>query len=76
MKISVLGAGNGGCAVAFDCAQHGHEVALWDFDQFDTQISAIAAAGGITASGDLTGFAPVAYAGHDLARALAGAELV
>ena len=76
MKISVLGTGNGGCAVAFDCAQHGHEVALWDFDQFDTQISAIAEAGGITAGGELTGFVPMAYAGHDLARALEGAELV
>jgi opine dehydrogenase len=76
MKISVLGTGNGGSATAFDCAQHGHEVALWDFDQFDIQISAIAAAGGIRAGGGLTGFAPVAYAGHDLARALYGAELV
>ncbi len=76
MKISVLGSGNGGCAVAFDCAQHGHDVALWDFDQFDTQISAIAKAGGITAGGELTGFVPVAYAGHDLARALDGADLV
>ncbi len=76
MKISVLGTGNGGCAVAFDWAQHGHEVALWDFDQFDVQISAISAAGGITASGDLAGFAPVPYAGHDLARALEGADLV
>jgi opine dehydrogenase len=76
MKIGVLGTGNGGCAVAFDCAQHGHEVALWDFDQFDTQISAIAEAGGITAGGELTGFAPMAYAGHDLARTLKGADLV
>ena len=76
MKISVLGTGNGGCAAAFDCAQHGHDVALWDFDQFDTQISAIAAAGGITSGGELTGFVPMAYAGHDLARALEGAELV
>lgn len=76
MKISVLGSGNGGCAVAFDCAQHGHEVALWDFDQFDTQVAAVAKTGGITATGDLTGFAPVAYAGHALARALEGAGLV
>jgi len=76
MKISVLGSGNGGCAVAFDCAQHGHEVAVWDFDQFDTQIAAIAHAGGVTADGDLTGFAAIAYAGHDLARALEDADLV
>lgn len=24
MKIAALGSGNGGCAVAFDCSQHGH----------------------------------------------------
>ena len=34
MKITVLGAGAGGTAVAFDCAAHGHEVRLFDFDQF------------------------------------------
>jgi opine dehydrogenase len=76
MKISVLGSGNGGCAVAFDCAQHGHDVALWDFDQFDTQVRPIAEAGGIVADGELGGFVPMAYSGHDLERALQGAELV
>jgi len=26
MNIVVLGSGNGGCAVAFDCAAHGHKL--------------------------------------------------
>ena len=76
MKISVLGTGNGGCAVAFDCAQHGHDVYLWDFEDFGKGIDAIAKAGGITSEGDLSGFAPITYAGHDLEMVLDGADLV
>ncbi len=76
MKIAVLGSGNGGCAVAFDWAQAGHEVALFDFEQFNTQIQAIASAGGIYAQGQLEGFAPVKYAGHDIEPVVADAELI
>ena len=77
MRVAVLGAGNGGVASAFDFAQHGHEVV------------AVRAAGvrrrtwsrstrpaGSRASGDLEGFAPIRYAGHDAGEAMAGAELV
>lgn len=76
MKITVLGAGAGGTATAFDCASHGHEVRLFDFASFPDNIAAIAAQGGIHAEGELSGFAPVAYAGHDIDQALAGAELL
>ena len=55
MKIAVLGAGPGGTAVAFDCANHGHEVRLFDFPQFPANIEAIAAEGGIHADGDISG---------------------
>src|SRR3954462_12334819 len=76
MRVAVLGAGNGGVASAFDFAQHGHEVALYATAEFGENVVAVDEAGGITASGDLEGFAPVRYAGHDVAEALAGAELV
>ena len=76
MKIAVLGAGAGGTAVAFDCASHGHEVRLFDFPQFPANIAAIDRQGGIHAEGDLSGFAAVASAGHDVDEALLGAELV
>ncbi|MEI2786221.1 MAG: NAD/NADP octopine/nopaline dehydrogenase family protein [Candidatus Nanopelagicales bacterium] len=76
MKVSVLGSGNGGMAIAFEWSQAGHEVALFDFEQFGANIAAVAAAGGITSDGELEGFAPVAYSGHDIAVALKGAELV
>ena len=38
MNIAVLGSGNGGCAVAFDCAANGHQVRLFDFEQFPEEI--------------------------------------
>lgn len=75
-KIAVLGSGNGGCATAFDCAAAGFETALFDFELFPAQIEAVKNAGGIHAEGDLDGFAPVAYAGHDIAQAIDRAELI
>ena len=77
MNIAVLGSGNGGCAVAADCALHGHDVRLFDFEQFDTVIVAIRASGDtIEATGDVEGKAQLAYVGHDLGVALDGADLV
>ena len=76
MQITVLGAGAGGTAVAFDCASHGHEVRLFDFDQFPDNIAAIAEQRGIHAEGDIAGFGQIAYAGHDIDEALQGAELI
>jgi opine dehydrogenase len=62
--------------VAFDCAGHGHEVRLFDFEQFPTNTARIAESGGIHAEGDLEGFAPVSCAGHDVGAALDGADVV
>jgi opine dehydrogenase len=76
MRVAVLGAGNGGVASAFDFAQHGHEVSLYATPEFGENVVAVNKAGGIAASGDLQGFASIPYAGHDVAVAMAGAELV
>ena len=76
MRVAVLGSGNGGCAVAFDYAQQGHEVSLYGTERFPANSEAVGAAGGIHASGVLSGFAPVRYAGHDAGAAMDGAELV
>jgi opine dehydrogenase len=62
--------------MAFDCAAHGHEVRLFDFEAFPENIAKIAAQGGIHAEGDLSGFAEIASAGHDVDEAIEGAELV
>ena len=76
MKIAVLGSGNGGCAVAFDCAQHGHQVNLFDFELFPERIQGIKDTGGIFAEGELDGFAPIHYAGHDVQEAVSGTEMI
>jgi opine dehydrogenase len=76
MKMAVLGSGNGGCAVAFDCAQHGHRVNLLDFEAFPDHIRDVNDAGGIYAEGELEGFAPIHYAGHDIEEALRETELI
>jgi opine dehydrogenase len=76
MNIAVMGSGNGGCAVAFDWAIHKHRVYLFDFDRFPDTIEAIQRQGGIYAEGELEGFAPVQYAGHDIERALDNVEVI
>ena len=76
MDIAVLGSGNGGCAVAFDCAAHGHEVRLFDFEQFPASIKAVQKSGGIRCEGVLEGFQPVAYAGHNIEKTLDGADII
>ncbi len=76
MNIAVLGSGNGGCAVAFDCAAHGHQVSLFDFKQFPDSIKAVRENGGIHCEGVLEGFQPVGYAGHDIEKALDGADII
>ncbi|MGD9065122.1 MAG: hypothetical protein PVI42_13435, partial [Desulfobacterales bacterium] len=76
MNIAVLGSGNGGCAVAFDYAAHGHRVSLFDFEQFPESIKAVQNTGGIHCEGILEGFQPIAYAGHELEKALNGADII
>ena len=76
MKIAVLGSGNGGCAVAFDCATHGHNVSLFDFDTFPENIKGVHQQAGIHAEGKMEGFAPIEYAGHDIEEALRDAQII
>jgi opine dehydrogenase len=76
MKIAILGSGNGGCTAAADWALLGHEVYLWDFEQFKDNIDGINTNGGILAEGAFSGFAKLAYAGHDLEKTLDGADLI
>ena len=76
MNIAVLGSGNGGCAVAFDYAAHGHQVSLYDFEQFPASIQTIQKSGGIHCEGEIEGFQPVVYAGYDINKALEGADII
>ena len=76
MEVAVLGAGNGGCAVAFDWAQHGHNVRLFAAAEYPGEVAAIAERGEIVSTGELSGSAPISYAGHDAGRTVSGADLI
>jgi opine dehydrogenase len=77
MKVAILGSGNGGCAAAFDWAQHGHEVRLWNLPDHAHHLHGVMDADGVlTAQGVLSGTVQLAYVGTDADQALAGAELV
>lgn len=47
MRVAIMGSGNGATAAAFEWAQAGHEVSMWDFERFGENIAAISAAGHI-----------------------------
>lgn len=76
MRVTIMGSGNGATAAAFEWALNGHQVSMWDFEDFPDNIAAIAAAGHIEGLVKFEGRVPVDYAGHDLERALRDAELV
>ncbi|WP_366924297.1 NAD/NADP octopine/nopaline dehydrogenase family protein [Metallumcola ferriviriculae] len=76
MKVAVLGSGNGGCAVAFRWAKDGHDVFLFDFEDFPDNIDAISKNGGIYSEGQLKGFTKVKYAGHDIRCTVDEADII
>jgi len=76
MKVAILGSGNGALAMAFEWSRAGHDIYLFDFPQFDRQIKAINEAGGIRSEGEMEGFQPVRYAGHDIELCLRDTPLI
>ncbi len=45
-KITVIGAGNGGMAMAYSLGQMGHDVCIYDSPDFPVQINAVHEKGG------------------------------
>jgi len=76
MKATILGSGNGACATAAEWALGGHEVNMFDFQQYQDTLDVICKQGGIHVSGCIEGFGPVSYAGTDIERALDGSDLI
>jgi opine dehydrogenase len=75
-SVAVLGAGNGGLALAGHLALKGHYVTLWN--RSAGPVAPVASAGGIrlTLTGSGTRFVRVAQATTDLAAAVGGARLI
>jgi opine dehydrogenase len=76
-KICIIGAGNGGSAIAGDMTLAGHECRLYEFPEYRANLEPIIKSGGIKVTGIArTGFAKLALATPELAQAVRGADLV
>jgi opine dehydrogenase len=76
-RIAVLGGGHGARTVAGDMALAGHEVRLFEFEQFHASVAAIFESRAIeVAGGARTGVGRLALATHDLVQAIAGVDLI
>lgn len=74
MKISVIGAGNGGQSISGYLAMQGYEVSLYDIDS--ARIKALQGKGGIQLEGRIEGFGEVACITTNIAEAVRGAEII
>lgn len=74
MKIAVIGAGNGGQAIAGYLALVGHEVSLYDRD--DEKVSVLNTIGGIELTGKIKGFGKINCITTYIEKAIKGAEIV
>jgi opine dehydrogenase len=76
-QICIIGAGNGGAAIAGDMTLAGHRCRLFEFPEYAENIAPIQDQGGIRVTGIArTGFARLELATTDLAEAIAGADLI
>jgi opine dehydrogenase len=77
MKITTIGAGNGGKALAADMTLAGHEVTLFEFPKFEANIEPIIKRGGIDLVGvGRTGFARLHAITTDIEEALKNSEII
>ena len=74
MKIAIIGAGNGGQAIAGYLSTQGYDVALYDI--VEDKINELKQLGGIHLEGRLNGFGRLSCITTDIAEAVQGAEIV
>src|SRR5512139_2652305 len=76
-EICVIGAGNGGSAIAGDMTLAGHRCRLFEFPEYAENIRLTTEQGGIHVTGIArTGFATLALATMNLSEAVRGADLI
>jgi len=76
LKVSVLGAGNGGQALSAHLAMKGVEVNLFEHPNFKKNVEEIAKKGGIELSGKLQGFGKISVATTDIKKAIEGSSVI
>ena len=76
LKVSVLGAGNGGQALSAHLAMKGVEVNLFEHPNFKKNVEEIAKKGGIELTGKLEGFGKISLATTDIKQAIEGTSVV
>jgi len=75
--LCIIGAGNGGTAIAGDMALAGHDCRLFEFPEYSQNIDPVIANGGIEVTGIArTGFAKIPLATTNLAAAVKGADVI
>ena len=76
-KVTIIGAGGVGTAVAADLTLAGHQVVLYEMPEFSGNIEPIIKSGGIKLSeGEKTDFAKIDKATTDIAEAVRGARII
>lgn len=74
MKIAVIGAGNGGQAIAGYLAMQGYDIALYDIVK--EKIEELKKLGGIKLEGRISGFGKLSCITTDIKEAIQGAEII
>jgi opine dehydrogenase len=73
-RVAVIGAGNVGCALAADLTLRGAQVRL--YNRSAERLEQIRKAGGVTVTGAVEGFAPIAHLTTDMGEAVRDADVV
>lgn len=76
VKVSVLGAGNGGLATAGVLAINGYSVVLYEIPEYEENIRTIKKHGGVTLNGKISGFGMMKGVTTDIEEAVAYADII
>mgnify|MGYP001159021266 FL=1 len=75
-KITIIGAGNGGCTYAAYLGKRGHEVCLYEVPELADNLKDVIELGGFEMRGCDTGFGPVAKCTTDIQEAVTGVDYI
>ena len=76
MKISIIGGGNGGCALAADLGSRGFDVCIYSHDDHAKNVKAIHQQNGIFVKGKIEGFVKINLSTTDIEVAITDAKYI